>query len=325
MAANARIRRILAIRNDRFGEFLLTIPAFNALKKNYPGSCLAVAVDPYVQELAERIASVDEVLVLENKKYGFAEIIKLSRQLKQQKFDICVIFNPSKYFNMAVFLAGIPVRIGYDHKAAFLLTHRIKDVKYAGHKHEIDYNLELVAFTQQLYDRSLALSLEDDAIAALCQEHGLSDKKQIVAIHPWTSDSVKQWPLENFKALARKIALELDTKVVVVGGSREAPLGQDYFNAAGKNIVNLTGKTTLVQLGALLKKCTLLVSGDSGPVHLAACVDTPVIALFRNDLPGKGAVRWGPRSHASVVIERNSLFGISVEEVFAQVKGKLGI
>jgi ADP-heptose:LPS heptosyltransferase len=76
----------------------------------------------------------------------------------------------------------------------------------------------------------------------------------------------------------------------------------------------------LKQLAALLKKCKLLISGDSGPVHLAACVETPVIAIFRSDMPQKCAVRWGPSSEGSIVVQKNNLADISVEEVFEKVR-----
>ena len=74
------------------------------------------------------------------------------------------------------------------------------------------------------------------------------------------------------------------------------------------------------QLAALLKKCKLLISGDSGPVHLAACMETPVIAIVRSDMPEKSAVRWGPSSEGSIVVQKNNLADISVEEVFEKVR-----
>jgi len=79
-------------------------------------------------------------------------------------------------------------------------------------------------------------------------------------------------------------------------------------------------KTTLPELAALLKRGSLVVSGDSGPMHLATAVGTPVIALFRNDLPGKTAKRWGPWGKNHIVIEKSNLNNITVDEVFSKVK-----
>ena len=91
------------------------------------------------------------------------------------------------------------------------------------------------------------------------------------------------------------------------------------FNNLNGRIKNLTGKTTLVELASILKNSKLLISGDSGPVHLACAVGTPVIALFRNDIPGKGPKRWGPWGEGNVVIEKKSLLDISVDEVFKAI------
>ena len=108
--------------------------------------------------------------------------------------------------------------------------------------------------------------------------------------------------------------------MVIIGGKEEARKESGLFNGcAGANIVNLAGQTTLTQLAALLKKCRFLISGDSGPVHLACCVGTPVIALFRNDIPGKSARRWGPREKNCVIIEKKLLEEITVEEVYNRI------
>ena len=163
--------------------------------------------------------------------------------------------------------------------------------------------------------------------------------QKIVAIHPFTSDPVKQWPLERFKELGQRIKVELGFRVVMVGliGAKNNEIASAaYGNLAmtevgcsrndgvDDGIVNMVNKTSLVELAALLKRCALLVSGDSGPVHLAAAVGVPVVALFRNDLAGKTAKRWGPWGEGHVVIERGNLEDISVDEVIETVKLKIG-
>lgn len=144
--------------------------------------------------------------------------------------------------------------------------------------------------------------------------------EKLVAIHPWTSDSVKQWPREHFLGLTKRLAGELNIKVIIIGGKDELEKGAELYNNLGPHIINMTGKTTLVELAVLLRRCKMLISGDSGPVHLACAVDTPVIAIFRNDIPGKTAKRWGPWQSQSKVIEKNNLSDISVDEVFNKVK-----
>lgn len=302
----SKIKNILAVRNDRFGEFLLNIPAFRALKETFSRAKLTVITAPEVEGLARRIPFIDEVTT------GIPA-------LRRKNFDIAVMLNPSKEFNIRAYLSGIPIRVGYDRKWGFLLTHKIKDKKHLGEKHEVEYNLELVGLIgAQAQDKRLCLSLPE--IASPFTSFGArNDTTPAVALHPWTSDPIKQWPIERFRELALRLGQEAGIKVVIIGGRVEARRQGDLFSGLGNNVINFSGKTTLPELAALLEGCRMLVSCDSGPMHLACCVGTPVVALFRNDIPAKSAKRWGPWGKGHTVIEKKSLLDITVEEVFREV------
>ncbi len=300
-----QIKSILGIRNDRFGEFLLNIPAFRALKEVYLESRLTLAVNPAVKELAECVEYADEVVV-----WGDA----FRKGLRKRKFDLCVIFNPTKEAHWMSFWAGIPKRVGYNRKWGILLTHKMPDKKSLGLKHEVEYNLDLVGLVgAKTKDRSISL--------ARLPVYLNPEYAGAVAIHPFTSDSVKRWPFERFIELANKITLEMKAKVVLVGKTEDR--GQSPKGTVPEGIIDLINKTSLVELAQILKQCKLLVSCDSGPMHLAAAVGTRVLALFRNDLPGKTAKRWGPWGDRNIVIERSNLLDITVEEIFDKTKGIL--
>jgi ADP-heptose:LPS heptosyltransferase len=200
--------------------------------------------------------------------------------------------------------------VGYDRKWGILLNHRIPDNKNLGLKHEVEYNLGLVdLISAKTNNKSLSLGR--------LPRHNNLEYVGAVAIHPYTSDKVKEWPLERFKELSRRIAGELRLSVIVVG---KAETGAELFSNLEGNIVNLVNKTSLIGLAQVLKQCRMLVSCDSGPMHLAAAVGTPVVALFRNDLPGKTARRWGPWGSGHTVIEKADLNDIAVEEVLVKIK-----
>ncbi|HNW40193.1 MAG TPA: glycosyltransferase family 9 protein [Candidatus Omnitrophota bacterium] len=291
------IKNILAIRNDRFGEFLLNIPALRALKDKYPLAKITLAVSAQVYELAAAATCVDQVVVWD----------QIKRGLRKYRFDLGVVLNPTKEAHRSIFLAGIPVRVGYNRKWGFLLTHKLKDTKHLGDRHEVDCNLELVGLLgAKVSDKSLSVRVDDNLYKYFINQ-------SIVIIHPFTSDPVKQWPIERFNQLANRIRAELDLKVVMVGLSSNPMELSD-------NIINMINKTTLTELAALLKRGILVISGDSGPMHLASAVGTPVLALFRNDLPGKTALRWGPWGQGHTVIEKPNLNDITVDEVFNKAK-----
>jgi len=297
---------------------LLNIPAFRALKEAFPQAKIILAVSPGVEELARCIRFVDEVITWENRKHRFFEIIAFSREIRKNKFSACVILNPSKEFNIIAFYSGIPVRVGYDRKWGFLLTHKIKDNKRLGQKHEVEYNLELVSLLgAKTQDKGLSLALPAGKIdlPSVALETG-----DFIAIHPWTSDPLKQWPAHKFLILAQRLAKELGKKIIFIGGRAEFEKSRELFRSLDDSFVDLTGKTNLIQLALILHKCKLLISADSGPVHLASCVGTASVVLFRNDLPGKTALRWGPWDKKSIILEKNNLMDISVEEVFNKVK-----
>jgi len=318
-------KNILVIRTDRLGEFLLTTPAFVAIKKAFPQARLVAAVDPYLRELANRIDCLNEVITFSNRKHSLGEILHFASSLRKRRFDLCVIFNPSAELHLAAFLAGIPVRVGYRRKMGFLLNRTIEDRKYLEEKHEVEYNLDLLKpLAIAAADTSLSLNVGRDA-ADIERKFSLDAGDNIVTIHPWTSDPLKQWPVRRFFQLAKSLSIYPGVRVVMVGRAEETLRSDELFLGHAKNAIDLCGKTSLVELAAILKRSRVLVSGDSGPVHLAASLGTKTIVLFRNDIPGKRPKRWGPWGEGHTVIAKQDLADISVEEVFGKVKEVLSI
>ncbi len=315
------MNKILAVRNDRFGEFLLTIPAFVALKQNYPGAALTLAVAPCARELAERLTCVDELILWENKKHSLNDILRFSKELKAKEYDLCVIFNPSKEFNIVSYLAGIPLRAGYNRKWGFLLNRKMEDKKSQGSSHEVDYNLELlkiVGVDSLPSGREFPLEIKnDDFPDSRLAELAIADR-DLVAVHPWASNREKEWPQIKFKELIYALAKESDEKIIVIGGREEAERSVEFCKDLP--VVNLTGKTTLTELAALLKRCKLLITADSGPMHLAAIEGIKVAALFRRGPASVSVKRWGPVGAGHVIFEADAPANIEIGEVLNGVK-----
>lgn len=163
------IKNILVIRSDRFGEFLLNIPAIRALKDAYPQSVLTLAVNAQVCELAARgLEWVDQVLDWD----------QIKGSLGKYKFDLAVVLNPTKEAHQKIFWAHIPVRLGYDRKWGILLTHKIKDTKHLGNRHEVEANLELVGLLGVKPSSSELAIKTDDRL----YKYFINQK--IVIIHP---------------------------------------------------------------------------------------------------------------------------------------------
>ena len=143
-------------------------------------------------------------------------------------------------------------------------------------------------------------------------ELGISNDNFIV-LHPWASNKEKEWPIERFKELALRLYADTGMKLVLIGGKEEAKRAENFPSEVP--VVNLVGKTTLIELAALLKKAKLLITNDSGPMHLAAVVGAPVVAIFRKSPQAISARRWGPVGNKNIVLENDSLNNITVDEV----------
>ncbi len=314
------VKKILVIRADRIGEFVLTLPVIAALKEMFPHADISVMVKPEVKPLIEDNPNVSEVIEYQKIMDGIAEAFRLARIFRGKEFDIVVVVNPKKEFHLAVFLAGIRVRAGFDRKWGFLLTHKVKDLKYPAQKHEVEYNLDLVRalgiepknVKPLLIMRDVTIEMEYKLKKAIPAG---SDTCRLIAIHPCTSNPKKQWPKEYFANLS-DLLIKKGYNTVIISGIAEGPCAKETIALMKAKPIDLAGALTLRELVELLKRCGLLVSCDSGPVHIAAAAGTPVVALFGSQDPGGKPIRWAPYGSGHAVIYKNRVEDITPVEVF---------
>ncbi len=317
------IRRLLFVRTDRLGETLLNLPAIHALRAVLPAAHLIWLVSPQMQELLAGHPDVDEVVAeppLPDAWWPRAWV--LSRLWRRWHPDTVIISNPTKAYHLAAWLARIPRRVGYRRKWGGLLTDAIPDRKALGSHHEVEYNLDLVKTTLKvstLSEPCMAVPVgaqEDEAVARRLAV-GSNPGDRFVAIHPWTSNPRKQWPPARFRELIDRLAASAAVRPVVIGGAAERAHVEDVLPSPHRAI-DLVGALSLKELAALLRHVRLLVSNDSGPVHLAAAVGTPVVALFGTGDPGSRPSRWGPWGAGHTVIQQ-PLAQLSVDDVHRAV------
>jgi heptosyltransferase-2 len=326
---NQEFKNILVVRTDRMGDMILTIPAIRALKENFPNARLSVWVSASTRDLVDGLPFIDEVLV-QKENPGWLGYLSFINGLHAKRFDLAVVFHTKQKTNLACFLAGIPVRLGYvNKKLGFLLTHPVKDERHLGIRHELDFCLDLIKLLAvNRVDPRLEVPWNKE-VEAWAEEFvkTLSGPGPLVALHPDASCPTRHWPVDSFAVVSRRLTAELNARVIIVGGPSTTPFAA---RVPGRD---LTGKFTLAQLVAFLKRCSLLISNDSGPVHLAAAVGTPVISLFLRRQPGINPERWRPLSPKAVLLlnkpgeeivigPRNAVLGgrydsISTDEVFS--------
>jgi ADP-heptose:LPS heptosyltransferase len=312
------------------GETLLNLPLVAALKQTYPTAKLTWLVAPDLVELFSQAPGADRVLgwLDEPSAPWWQRAWRLSRWLRTERFDLAVVSNPKKEYHVAVWLAGISTRVGYDRKGGQLLTQRIPDRKAIGERHEIEYNLELLnalgllppsppVFTLPESQDERALSMQ------LFDRLKVMTTDRLVAVHPWTSNPRKQWPMPRFRQLIERLAERSTAVPIVIGGREEQSRVQEVIGTDSGRVVDAVGRLSLPQLAGLLRRVQVLVSNDSGPMHLAAAVGTPVVALFGTAEAGSTPRRWGPWGSQHTVIHQ-PLVEISVDDVLAPVGRYLG-
>ncbi len=321
-------RRLLFIRTDRLGETLLNLPAVAALRAALPRASLTLLVNPDLQELLSGVPGVSQVIAYQpGSPRWWTSARRLGQSLRAGRFEIAIVSNPMKELHVAVWLAGIPCRVGYARKwGRWLLTHRLDDRKALGERHEVEYNLDLIRVlglpTSKPEWRLPRFEREQAEALQLLQHQGLKPSEPFITVHPWTSNPLKQWPVERFRALLEHLSAQGSVIVVVIGGAQEQEHAKALLRPEIPRVVNLVGRLSLTQLAGLFQRARLLVSNDSGPVHLAAAVGTPVVALFGTEEPGSHPRRWGPLGTAHTILH-TGLTELPVDEVFAAVKAYL--
>ncbi|MDD5107948.1 MAG: lipopolysaccharide heptosyltransferase II [Candidatus Omnitrophica bacterium] len=293
-------RRILIARTDRIGDVLLSTPVIYALRKKFPQAYISMMVAPYALDIIEGNPYLDEVIIYDKdqKHKSWWRSFKFSNRLKKKKFDLAIILHPTNRLHLITFLAGIPHRLGYDCKLGFLLNLRKIHTKQEGLRHEAEYNLDLISelgIAGNPEDLFMPIKKESEQyVEELFRKEGISKTDKILAINPGASCPSKIWPHERFAQVAEKLSKRYDFKILILAGPKEMYLADKIAHEIKDKVVNLAGRTSISQLASILKRCTLFISNDSGPVHIACALGTPVISIFGRNQAGLSPRRWGP-------------------------------
>lgn len=303
--------RILVVRLDRIGDVLLSTPAVRALRRAYPQSYIAFMVRPYAREVVDGNPCLDEIIIYDKEKdgRGFAGALRTALMLKKKKFDLAVILHPTVRTHLIAALARIPVRIGFDRKAGWLLTRRVPHTKHLGLKHEIDYTLDLVRYVgASPGSRSMDMPVKEDSerrVRDLFSGSGIGKDDKVVVINPGASCPSKRWMPESFASAADAIADRTGSRIVIISDYKDKALADSVESAMRNRPLNLAGTTTVSDLASVLKRADLFISNDSGPVHVACAVGTPAIVIFGRSDRGLSPSRWGPSGDKDVVLHKH--------------------
>lgn len=279
------MKRILVVNVNWLGDVIFSAPVFQALKRHYPQATISCLAVPRVVPILERMAGVDEILTYDEdgRHKGFLGKLSLIQQLRRQKFDAAFFLHRSLTRTLLVWLAGVPIRIGYaTAKRKRFLTHPLKK-KEGAHRSD-EYLNVLEEFDIPVTDRTVRLtacSQERDSMKKRLEACGVSANDKLAVINVGANWELKKWPTQNYAHLIEDLLQRDRWKVVLSSSAEDAPIAGEITRAiVHPSLIDFAGQTTLPQLFALLERADLLVSADSGPLHIANSLGTAVIGVF---------------------------------------------
>ncbi len=298
--------KILFIQLKRIGDLILTTPAIAAIREKFPDAHLTLVIASECKALAPAIADVNKLLVMPRGFNGFGAIAAIARG----KFDYCVDFTRNDRSALLVLLSrakkrivSFRIKVRSKFRTRFyneFVPHRMRDM------HTIDYHLALLE-PLGISNASRAVQLElpkssRETADELLNAHNI--RRDFVIFHPGSARAEKFWNAQRWADVINHAADNHDVGLVLTGGS--SPLEQthigDIKSKVHHQVVDLSGKTDLLTLAALIARARLLITVDSAPMHLASASRTSQVILFGPTNP----FHWRPRESPSLILQGTS-------------------
>jgi len=279
-----RIPKIAFIRLDGIGDVLSALPAAKALKARFPDGALTLVVREQLAGILEGLPFVDEVLFADFDLYasrpGLVRSIgctsRLRNLLKTSRFDVALDPRGDPRVIIAMWLSGIPARIGVSSAGAGFLLGASLD--YLRDVPETEHNLKVAALLgAETRLKSVQLAPDPGIVSSLFESYSQL-REPFFAVHPSASIPTKVWPQERFAQAIDAIVSQYDLQAVLVGGPNDVACAKQI--ASRSHALNLAGKTDLKELIALLSQARLFLGNDSGPAQMAANVGIPTAIVF---------------------------------------------
>ncbi len=295
-------KKILVMRYRFIGDTVLTVPFLRNLRAAFPRARIDLMLEPFSGQVIEGCPYVDRVIPFELKtihtysrqadRGKFAAYFHYWRMIRTEGYDAAFVLKRSLSSALLVWAAGVPRRIGFstEHRS-FLLT---DPVPYRQDQHEVESFLDCLRSLEVAVGSSdLELwPLPGDAqkISRAFEEAGWKHGDIKVIIHPAASLPAKQWPLDRFAQVMKALSARYPVRFVYTGASGDSALYEDLERHGPFGGMNLCGTYSLRENIAVYRACDLFFGVDSGPMHMAAAVGVPVVALFGPTDERK----WGP-------------------------------
>jgi heptosyltransferase-1 len=338
---------ILIVKLSAIGDVVHTLPALSALRERFPDAHITWVVEEMASDLVMDHPHLNRVIISHRKSWigdlqrgrisnALKEIKILLSELRARRYDLVIDFHGLLKSALIVRLSGGKRKLGYDSLQELSGLFYNEKIPEDMGKHAVDRYLDFARHLgahPDMPEFTIAIRQEnEDRVKTLLMANGIGPNDPFVAVSPQALWETKLWSDQKFAQLSERIIQELNTPVVFTGGEEKSTEGIHSFMTLP--CVDLAGRTTLKDLACLFRGASLLVTTDSGPMHLAAAMETPVVALFGPTDPS----RTGPYGEGHTVIRMGlscspcffktcdtklCMREITVEDVFQAVRKKL--
>jgi len=313
---SANYKNILIIKPSSLGDIVMALPALSALRRSFPDAKISWLIRPEFAPILKNHPHLNELILFDRRFLGkawynpraFTSLLSLIRRLRRSEFD--AVFDFQGLFRTASlgWLASSQYRFGMANArelAHIFYTHKVQQSSDCIHL--VDYYLKIIQAAGALnLDVEFILPQDPaaaDSVSNLLSAHNVRAESFAVFV-PRSAHPDKCWPIERFAELADRISSQFGLPTVAVGIESEKPAVERLKKLANVAIANFAGVTSLSELVALLRAASLVVSNDTGPGHIAAALDVPVVLIFGRSNPARVAPYWKKDSVAA--IEPNS-------------------
>ena len=336
------VQRIVVRGPNWLGDAVMCEPALRGLRRLFPQASLTLLVKPVVAELFADHPAIDRVLLYDDKgrHAGLAGKWRLAGELRHARFDLAVLFQNAFEAALLAYLAGIPRRYGYatDGRSLFLSDPVAKPDRRAL-LHQVQYYWSLLrplGLTGDPPHPELSISPEEErSMAERLTKAGIAATDTLIGINPGSIyGGAKRWLPDRFAESTERLCRRLNesgdrrTAVVILGAKGEEQLGREIAAHLSVPSVNLSGATTIRELMATVKRCAVLVTNDTGPMHVASAFQVPVVAIFgptdwrttspygANHALVRHPVDCAPCMLRECPIDHRCMTGVSVDQVY---------
>ncbi len=310
------VKRILIRGTNWVGDAVISIPAMMEIRRLFPQARISLLVRPWVREIYAAVGFVDEILEYDRggNHRGPLGLFRLVSDIRKRHFDLAILLQNAFEAAWIAWSARIPRRIGYACDGrSLLLTDAIPIDPEVRTVHQAYYYLGILSglgllnpqpWRSRKHPPHANIGVrESDRTAArkLLQSNGIAEGEMIVGINPGAFyGEAKRWFPDRYAAVADALADQFRARILLFGAQNDLRVAEEVSRNMKQPSVILAGKTTLGQLIGLIRECTLLITNDSGPMHLAAALDVPQLAIFGST----SEIATGPLSPRAVVIKQ---------------------